>query len=70
MKFADDLAKDQSNIVKHGLAFSEAKSLDWDGALSWIDSGKDYCEGRLIALAPVKILPLERPQRAIQTLFH
>ena len=54
MKFIYDLAKNDSNLQKHGLPLSEAKFLDWDAALKWIDRRKDYGEERCVALVPMK----------------
>jgi len=54
MKFTYDAAKNDSNITKHGLPLSDAKLLDWDSAISYIDSRKNYGEERLVALAPIK----------------
>ena len=54
MKLTYDSAKNQSNIDKHGLSLDEAKLLDWDEALSWVDDRKDYGEVRCIGLAPMK----------------
>ena len=54
MKLTYDSAKNQSNIDKHGLSLDEAKLLDWDDALSWIDNRKDYGEERCAALVPMK----------------
>ena len=54
MKFTYDSAKNDSNITKHGLPLSDAKLLDWNSALGYIDSRKDYGEKRCIALALIK----------------
>jgi uncharacterized DUF497 family protein len=54
MKFTYDSAKNDSNLTKHGLPLSDAKLLDWDSAISYIDSRKNYGEERLVALAPIK----------------
>jgi len=54
MKLSYDLAKNDSNIQKHGLSLAEARLLEWDTALEWIDSRKNYGEERRIALAPMK----------------
>ena len=43
MKFTYDSAK-------HGLPLSDAKLLDWDSAISWIDERKNYGEERHTAL--------------------
>ena len=54
MKLIYDSAKNDSNIAKHGLSLAEAKLLEWDTALEWIDGRKNYGEERRIALAPMK----------------
>lgn len=54
MKFTYDSAKNDSNIAKHGLPLSDAKLLDWDSAISYIDSRKNYGEERCVALALMK----------------
>jgi uncharacterized DUF497 family protein len=50
MKFTYDLAKNKSNLEKHGLPLSAAQSLDWDTALKWVDRRKEYGEERFVAL--------------------
>ena len=54
MKLSYDSAKNDSNIQKHGLSLAEAKLLEWDAALEWIDGRKNYGEERRIALVPMK----------------
>jgi len=54
MKCFFDPAKDESNINKHGISLCEAKLLEWDVALSWIDMRKDYGEVRYVSLVPMK----------------
>ena len=54
MKLIYDSAKNDSNIAKHGLSLAEAKLLEWDTALEWIDGRKNYGEERRIALAQMK----------------
>jgi uncharacterized DUF497 family protein len=54
MKFTFDSTKDKANVRKHGLSLSEAKSLAWNEALSWIDDRKDYREIRIVSLVPMK----------------
>lgn len=54
MKCIFDPAKDKSNKEKHGLSLDDAKLLEWDEALSWIDSRRDYGEVRYISLIPMK----------------
>jgi len=54
MKFTYDLTKNDSNIAKHGLSLSEARLLDWDSAICWVDDRKNYGEERWVALALIK----------------
>ena len=54
MKFTFDSGKDESNLNKHGISLSEAKFLDWDEVLNWIDNIKDYGEVRQISPVPMK----------------
>lgn len=41
-----DAAKSKANHAKHGLALSAAERLEWDTAITWPDSRKDYGEVR------------------------
>ena len=50
MKILFDPAKNLANIAKHGVALSEAKALDWQSALVWVDDRNTYGEQRLCAL--------------------
>ena len=54
MKCIFDPAKDKSNKEKHGLSLDDAKLPEWDEALSWIDSRRDYGEVRYVSLIPMK----------------
>ncbi|HQR84932.1 MAG: hypothetical protein B7Y05_24690 [Polynucleobacter sp. 24-46-87] len=54
MKLSYDSAKNDSNIAKHGLSLSEARLLDWDSAICWVDERKNYGEERCVALALIK----------------
>jgi hypothetical protein len=53
MKIIYDDAKDAANQSKHGLSLSEAAKLDWDEALEWHDTRRDYGEARMIALGVI-----------------
>ena len=46
-------AKDALNISKHGVSLSEAEKLEWDDALIWQDTRRDYGEARMIALCAI-----------------
>ncbi len=54
MKYIFDPVKDRMNQEKHGLSLADAKFLEWDEALSWIDDRRDYKEVRWVSLAPMK----------------
>lgn len=46
-----DPCKDSSNRQKHGVSLAEAANLDWEHAVTWLDTRQDYGEDREIALA-------------------
>jgi hypothetical protein len=48
-----DAAKDAINMEKHGVSLTNAIRIDWDMALTWQDTRRDYGETRMIALAPI-----------------
>jgi uncharacterized protein len=52
MRIEFDLAKNVTNLNKHGLSLVMASELDWEAALVWVDDRFDYKETRMIALAP------------------
>lgn len=41
-----------SNLTKHGVPLSLASELEWDEALVWQDTRREYGEVRMVALAP------------------
>jgi uncharacterized DUF497 family protein len=53
MQITFDEAKDAVNISKHGLSLSEAAKLEWDEAMIWQDTRRDYGEARMIALCAI-----------------
>jgi len=53
VKLIFDKAKDEANQSKHGLPLSEAEKLEWDGALIWQDTRRDYGEARMVALCAI-----------------
>ncbi len=53
MQVTFDEAKDTLNKSKHGLSLSEAEKLEWDDALIWQDTRRDYGEARMIALCAI-----------------
>jgi len=53
MQITFDEAKDTANQSKHGAPLSDAAKLEWDDALIWQDTRRDYGEARMIALAVI-----------------
>ncbi|TSA57810.1 MAG: BrnT family toxin [Methylophilaceae bacterium] len=53
MQTTFDEAKDVLNKSKHGVPLSEAERLEWDDALIWQDTRRDYGEARMIALCAI-----------------
>ena len=53
MQITFDEAKDALNKSKHGLSLSEAEKLEWDDALIWHDTRRDYGEARMVALGAI-----------------
>ena len=49
----DEASKDALNVSKHGLSLAEAAKLDWDNALIWQDTRRDYGETRMVALGAI-----------------
>ncbi len=45
-----DPTKDAANVAKHGLSLAEADRLEWESALVWQDTRRDYGELRQSAL--------------------
>jgi len=50
-----DEAKGALNKSKHGLSLSEAAKLEWDDALVWQDTRRDYGEARMVALCAIGV---------------
>jgi uncharacterized DUF497 family protein len=50
MKITFDPAKDAINQEKHGVSLSDGARLEWDTALLWPDTRKDYGEDRVSGL--------------------
>ncbi len=53
MKLIFDPAKDTENKRKHGVSLAEAELMDWDAALIWQDTRRDYDEVRMVALGAI-----------------
>ena len=45
-----DPAKDVANVAKHGVSLAEAVEFEWETALMWPDTRRDYGEARMVAL--------------------
>ncbi len=45
-----DPAKDVANVAKHGVSLAEAVEFEWETALMWPDTRRDYGEARMMAL--------------------
>lgn len=51
MDISFDPAKNESNLAKHGVALAEAAWLEWDTALTWLDTREEYGEDRECGIA-------------------
>lgn len=49
MEFEWDEAKNRSNQIKHGVAFTLAETFGWNEAIIEVDDRRDYGEERLVA---------------------
>jgi uncharacterized protein len=58
MKIEFDPAKSKGNRRKHGLPLADAKRLDWDSMIAWVDDSQDYGEERWVGIAPLGDGPL------------
>lgn len=50
MAITFDPAKDAANVAKHGVSLSEAEGFEWETAVTWPDSRKDYDERRMAGI--------------------
>ncbi len=50
MEIEFDAAKNQANIIKHGIGLHLAEDFEWDSAIIHPDERKNYGESRFIAL--------------------
>ncbi|MEC9357264.1 MAG: BrnT family toxin [Pseudomonadota bacterium] len=46
MRIEFDLAKSEANRAKHGVELAAAAGLEWDTAMIWLDTRKNYGEDR------------------------
>ena len=45
-----DPAKDAANLAKHGFSLLDAVGFEWETAVVWPDTRRDYGEPRMVAL--------------------
>jgi uncharacterized DUF497 family protein len=45
-----DLAKDGANVEKHGVSLAMAAALEWDSAVIWPDTRRQYGEPRMAGI--------------------
>ena len=50
MNITFDPAKDEANLVKHDVSLGVAAEFEWDSALTWPDTRKDYGESRVACI--------------------
>ena len=50
MNVTFDLAKDAVNLAKHGFSLLDAVGFEWETAVVWPDTRRDYGEPRMVAL--------------------
>ena len=50
MNVTYDPAKDAANLAKHGFSLLDAVGFEWETAVVWPDTRRDYGEPRMVAL--------------------
>lgn len=50
MNVTFDPAKDAANVAKHGVSLLDAVGFEWETAVVWPDTRRDYGEARMVAL--------------------
>jgi uncharacterized DUF497 family protein len=50
MNIEFDPAKDAANTAKHEVSLSQASEFEWDTAVVWQDTRRDYREERMCAI--------------------
>ena len=50
MNVTFDPAKDAANLAKHGVSLLDAVGFEWETAVVWPDTRRDYGEPRMVAL--------------------
>ena len=58
MEIEFDPWKSRGNRKKHGLSLANAKRLDWESMIAWVDDSRDYGEERWVGIAPLGDGPL------------
>jgi uncharacterized protein len=58
MEIEFDPWKSRRNRKKHGLSLGEARRLDWDSMIAWVDDSQGYGEERWVGIAPLGVGPL------------
>lgn len=53
MNITFDPAKDAINVAKHGVSLNEAEKFEWDTAITWPDTRRDYGEVRMVGIGYV-----------------
>ena len=53
MKITFDPLKDEANLAKHGISLGLASEFEWESAVTWPDTRKDYGESRTACLGYV-----------------
>jgi uncharacterized DUF497 family protein len=48
-----DPGKNARNIAERGLSFEQVREFDWESAIIWQDTRRDYGEERFIALGRI-----------------
>lgn len=54
MRISYDLAKNERNIRERGLSFDTVAEFDFENALVYVDSRRDYGETRYVALGKLQ----------------
>jgi uncharacterized protein len=53
VKISYDPRKSARNVAERGLGFELAETFEWDSAVIWRDTRRDYGEERFIALGRI-----------------
>lgn len=51
MEITFDLAKNVSNVIKHGISLADAENLEWDTLYATPDTRHAYGEHRMVGIA-------------------